>query len=159
MPAIEIKKEYMLEAIRQAKIAKKEGDYAIGAVLVKEGKIIASRGNRSLRDESPIAHAEILVIIKGCEQFKSRHLSDCILYTTHEPCSMCTSVAIWAKLQGIVYGARIEDMENYRQRNGNDKFLWRTIAISCADLISKSTEKIEIIKDFMREECVKLFHN
>ncbi len=149
----------MIEAIRQAKQAEKDGDYAVGAVLVKDSKIIASRGNRSKRDESPIAHAEVLAIVEACKLFKSRHLSNCTLYVTHEPCPMCSSVAIWAKLKGIVYGARIEDMRNYRQSNGNEKWLWRTIEIPCEEIIAKSTEKIEIIKDFMRDECVSLFHS
>ncbi|HEY4477303.1 MAG TPA: nucleoside deaminase [Candidatus Paceibacterota bacterium] len=159
MSTVEAKKEHMLEAIRQAKQAEKEGDYAVGAVLTKGSKIIASCGNRSKRDESPIAHAEVLAIVQACQLFKSRHLAACILYVTHEPCPMCSSVAVWAKLKGIVYGARIEDMRNYRQSNGNDKWLWRTIEIPCEEIIAKSTEKIEIIKDFMRDECISLFHN
>lgn len=159
MPTIKPKKEYMLEAIRQAKVAKKEGDYAVGAVLVKSNKTIASCSNRSKRDESPIAHAEILAIVKACKKLKTRHLSDCILYTTHEPCPMCSSVAVWAKLKGIVYGARMVDMKNYQKNSANERYLWRTIHIPCKEVIAKSTEKVEIVKDFMRGECIRLFHN
>lgn len=149
----------MVEAIRQARLAEKEGDYGVGAVLVKNDKIIVSSNNRSKRDESPIAHAETLAIVEASKLFKNRHLTDCILYVTHEPCPMCTSVAVWAKLRGIVCSARMEDMENYRKNNGDEKFLWRTINVPCEEIISKSTEKIELVKDFMRNECINLFHN
>lgn len=72
---------------------------------------------------------------------------------------MCASVAVWAKLAGIVYGARIEDMTEYAKTNGNEQYLWRTIAVSCEEIVAKSTEKILIVKDFMRDECMKLFHS
>ena len=155
---IEPKEKFMREAIRQAKLAKGKGDYAVGAVLVKEGKIVSTCSNRSKRDESPIAHAETLAIIEACKVSKSRHLSDCILYSTNEPCSMCASVIVWAKLKGVVYGARVEDMKNYRKQFANHDYLWRTIDVSCKEIIDKSTEKIEIVKDFLRDECLKLFH-
>ncbi len=156
---MEPNKEFMREAIRQAKLAESGGDYAIGAVLVKNDEVISSCANRSKRDENPIAHAETLAIIEASERLGSRHLPDCVLYTTHEPCPMCASVAVWARLKGIVYGARIEDMKNYRAAMGNEHYLWRTIEIPCEEIIIKSTEKIEIIKDFMRDDCIALFHS
>lgn len=157
---LEAKEEFMLEAIKQAKLAKVSGDYAIGAVLVKDGQIIAAAGNRILRDESPIAHAETLAILEATKKFGTRHLNGCVLYTTHEPCPMCAAVAVWAKLDGLVYGARQQDMADYRTTNANQKYLWRTIDISCEQVFSKATvDKIELVKDFMRGECVKLFHN
>lgn len=156
---IEPRKEFMLEAIRQAKIAQNEGDYAVGAVLVKDNKIITACTNRSKRDESPIAHAELLAIIEASKIFHTRHLTDCILYATNEPCPMCSSVIVWARLKGVVYGARIEDMKKYRDVYSNEHYLWRTINIPCEEIINKSVEKIEIVKDFLRDECVKLFHN
>ena len=146
-------------AIREAQEARRKGDYAVGAVLVRGGKIISAESNRSKRDQNPIAHAEVLTILKASKIFKTRHLSNCILYVTHEPCSMCTSVAVWARLRGIIYGARISDMKKFREKNGNKNWLWRTIEISCEEIINKSTEKIPIVKDFMRKECIQLFHS
>lgn len=146
-------------AIKEAQLAQRQGDYAVGAVLVKGSKIIAKCSNRSKRDESPIAHAETLAIIQGGKIIKSRHLKDCILYATHEPCPMCASIIVWARLKGVVYGARYQDMKEYRKRHANHKYLWRTIHIPCREIFGKSTEKIEWVKDFMRADCVKLFHN
>lgn len=153
------KEKFMREAIREAQSAKEHGDYAVGAVLVCGDAIVARAGNRSKRDESPVAHAETLAILEGSRVFGSRHLPECVLYTTHEPCPMCASVVVWAKLKAVVYGARIGDMAEYSKENANAHYLWRTIHIPCEELIKKSDEQIEIVKDFMREECIKLFHS
>lgn len=99
---IKPQEKFMRKAISEALRAKKEGDYAVGAVLVKGDKIIAACSNRSRRDGSPIAHAEALAIIKGAQKLKKRHRS-------------------------LIF--------------------------------SKSTEKIRVVKDFMRKECINLFHN
>lgn len=148
----------MEEAVRQAKLAQKKRDYAIGAVIIKGNEIIASAANRSKTDQNPLSHAEVLAITEASKVLGSRHLLDCVLYTTNEPCPMCTSLSVWAKLKGIVYGSRTEDMKNHRQNHSNEHWLWRTIDIPCEEVIAKSTEKIEIVPDFMREECLKLFH-
>jgi len=146
-------------AIKAAQLAQRQGDYAVGAVLVKDDKVIAKCSNRSKRDESPIAHAETLAIIEASKILKKRHLNGCVLYCTHEPCPMCASVIVWARLNGVVYGARYQDMKKYRKKNANHRYLWRTIDIPSREIFTKSTEKIERVKDFMRKECIQLFHN
>ena len=146
-------------AIKEAQLAQQHGDYAVGAVLARGNEVIAKSGNRSKRDESPIAHAETLAIIKASRFLKRRHLENCVLYCTHEPCPMCASVIVWARLKGVVYGARYQDMKKYRKLNGNRHYLWRTIDIPSRQIFEKSTEKIEVIKDFLRDTCLKLFHN
>lgn len=145
-------------AIKEAELARKNGDYAVGAVLVKGNKVLARFSNRSIRDESPIAHAEILAITKGSKILKRRHLNDCVLYCTHEPCPMCASVIVWARLKGVIYGARQQDMKKYRENFSNNKYLWRTIDIPCKTVFAKATEKINVV-NFLRDECIKLFHN
>lgn len=145
--------------MKEAKIAQRRGDYAVGAVVVKGNRVLAKSSNRSKRDESPIAHAETLAILKACTLQHNRHLNGCVLYTTHEPCPMCASVVVWARMKGVVYGARYQDMKEYRKKNSNHYYLWRTIDIPSMTIFSKSTEKIEVVKDFMRKECIALFHN
>lgn len=152
-------KKFMKMAIQEAKNAQQQGDYAVGAVLLNGSKVLAICSNRSKRDESPIAHAETLAIIKGSKILKKRHLKNCILYATHEPCPMCAGVIVMAKLKGVVYGARYQDMKKYSKDNSNNNYLWRTIDISCSEIFKKSTENIQLIKDFMRQDCIKLFHN
>jgi len=151
--------KYMLMAIEEAEKAREQGDYGIGAVIVKGNKVICKFSSHTKRDEDPVAHAEILAIMEASKILKSRHLTDCILYTTHEPCPMCASAIVWARMKGVVYGARYSDMKKYRLKKANKHYLWRTIDITCEIVFKKSTEKIELIKDFMRKDCIKLFHN
>lgn len=155
---IQPKEEFMLKAIEEALNAKNYGDYAVGAVIVQDDRIIAKAGNRSKVDQDPIHHAEILAIKEASRILGKRHLTDCILYTTHEPCPMCSSAAVWAMMKGIVYGAKIDDMREYRIRNGNNEWLWRTIDIPAAHILEKGDPKLILIGGFMREECKKLFH-
>ena len=159
MEMIKPKKEFMLAAISQANFAREKGDYAIGAVIVKDDKIYSVGYNQSKISQNPIFHAEIVAIMNATKIANNRHLEDCILYTTHEPCPMCAGASVFAKLRGIVYGARFEDMRNYRLSNSNGDYLWRTVDISCEEVIRKSAENIEIVKEFMREECLTLFHS
>jgi tRNA(adenine34) deaminase len=156
---IKANKKFMQLAIKKAKLARKEGDYSIGAVLAKGNKIIAVCGSRTKIDQSPVAHAEMLAIIKGSKILKNRHLKNCVLYTTHEPCPMCASLVVWTKLKGVVYGCIIQDMKKYRNNHANKEYLWRTIDIPCSQIFKKSTEKVEWIKGFMRKDCMKLFYN
>ena len=112
-------RRFMEEAIGLAREAYLSGDYAIGAVVVQDNQIIARGANRIKIDSDPTQHAEIVAIREAAMQFNSRHLENCVLYTTHEPCLMCAAAAVWARMAGIVSGARLEDMIDYRAVNGN----------------------------------------
>ena len=151
--------KFMGAAIKEAVIARGKGDYAIGAVIVKDGQIIARAPNRSKIDNDATKHAEMVAIQRASKKLKSRYLNGCILYTTHEPCPMCAAAAVWAKLSRIVSGARIEDMAGYSFENGNDDWKWRTIRITAREVLEKGEPKVEIIEEFMRAECRKLFYD
>ena len=153
------KKEFMEAAIHEAEKSRNGKDYSIGAVIVKEDKIIAFGGNKVRIDHDPTSHAEIIAIREAATALNHRHLHGCVLYTTHEPCPMCAAAAVWAKLDGIVSGARMEDMANYKLKNGNGDWSWRTINVSASQILDKGDPKLFFIEEFMREECKKLFHN
>lgn len=155
---IEPKIEYMKEAINEAIKTKEKGDYAVGAVIVKDDKILVKVGNRIKLDNDPTHHAELVAIQEAAKLLKTRHLENCILYTTHEPCPMCTGAAIWARMKGIVTGAKIEDMIEFRTKNRNNDWSWRTINIPASTIIKHGDPKLILIEEFMREECKKLFH-
>ncbi len=150
---MEAKEEFMQKAIELAKESAKNRDYALGAIIVKDDTIIATGTTNLKHENDPTVHAEIVSIRNACKRLNSRFLEGCILYTTHEPCPMCASAAIWAKMKGIVFGAFIEDA---KQRQGKN-FSWRQIDISCKDVLSKGTPRLELIEGFLREECNKLF--
>ena len=126
---------------------------------MKGDTIIVRAGNRVKIDEGPTQHAEIVAIRDACKRVGKRHLEGCVIYTTHEPCPMCTSAAIWARMKGIIFGARMADMMDYRTRNGNVEWSWRTITMPSALIAEKGDPKIVIVGEFMREECKTLFHS
>ncbi len=150
---MQAKKEFMQKAIEFAKKSAKKGDYALGAVIVKNDKVIATGTTNLKHENDPTVHAEIVAIRNACKKLNLKYLEDCVLYTTHEPCPMCASAAIWAKMKGIVFGAFVEDAKQ-RQRK---KFSWRQINMSCKDILAKGTPKLELVEGFLRDECLKLF--
>ena len=156
--SISPEQKFMLLAIEQANLARTNGDYAIGAVIVKEGVVIAASGNRIKLDNDPTHHAEIVAIREAAKTLKNRHLENCILYTTHEPCPMCATAAVLAKMKGIVSGARIEDMEYFRKANENHDWSWRTFNLATDTVLETGDPKLVHISAFMRDECKKLFH-
>ena len=108
------KKKFMKLAIEEAmKGNKKYGKYPMGAVVVKENKVIAKSYNGFPGNKDPTAHAEILAIKKAAKKLKTRYLNDCILYSTNEPCAMCSGATVWANMKGIVFGASVNDLESF----------------------------------------------
>ncbi|MGH7637678.1 MAG: tRNA adenosine(34) deaminase TadA, partial [Gemmatimonadaceae bacterium] len=81
------------------------GDVPIGAVLVRDGEVIARAGNRTLSDQDPTAHAEVLAIRAAAAKLKSWRLSGCSLYVTLEPCAMCAGAIVLSRLDHLVFGA------------------------------------------------------
>jgi len=153
-------RKYMLAAIEQAKDAREGGDYAIGAVVVGEkGSIVSYGANGVRRLNDATCHAEMIAIRGASNVFENRHLEDCILYSTHEPCGMCTTASGLAKLKGIVYGAEMKDMKDYAIKHSTGKMIWRTQGITSREIAERGNPKIEIVGPFMRDECLKLFHS
>lgn len=101
-----MEKTYMLEALRQARLAFDEGEVPVGAVIVKDGKIIASAHNRREHDDDATAHAELISIRKACEALGTWRLSDCEMYVTLEPCPMCAGAIVNARLKKVYFAAK-----------------------------------------------------
>lgn len=98
-------KEFMQEALALAKQAADEGEVPVGAVVVKDGKVIATGRNRREGARNALAHAEIEALNGACEALGGWRLSGCTLYVTLEPCPMCTGAIINARVDRVVYGA------------------------------------------------------
>jgi tRNA(adenine34) deaminase len=97
--------KFMQEALAEARDAAANGEVPVGAVLVREGKILARAGNRTIRDCDPTAHAEIVALREAARLLGNYRLSDTTLYVTVEPCSMCAGAMIQARIRRLVYGA------------------------------------------------------
>lgn len=123
---------YMQLALIEAKKAARANEVPIGCVVVKDGQVIAKTYNRKTLDNVATYHAEILAIEQACKKLKTWYLDDCILYTTVEPCLMCTGAIVQARISKVVYGT------------GNDAFGY----------LSKGENlKIEVDAGVLQEEC------
>lgn len=98
-------KRFMQAAIEQAILAAQNGEVPIGAVVVKDGNIIAAEHNRCEERKDPVAHAELLAIQSACRAVGDFRLTGAALYVTLEPCPMCAGAAVNARLSEIVFGA------------------------------------------------------
>lgn len=145
--------KFMQHAIDVAKESAAEGDYAVGAIIEKNGVVIAVGKTLLKHSNDPTLHAEIVAIRNACSQLNTRFLNGAVLYTTHEPCPMCASAAIWARMEGIVFGAAIEDAYQYSTK----EFTWRQINMKCRDVLQAGDPVLKLEEGFMAKECNELF--
>ena len=96
---------YMHLALEEARIAAAEGEIPVGAVLVKDGEVIARAHNRRENDHDPTAHAEVLCMRQAARVLGDWRLRGCTLYVTLEPCPMCAGAMVMSQLSRCVYGA------------------------------------------------------
>lgn len=120
-----------------------------GAVVVKDGVIIAEGFNRVTSTNDPTAHAEIVAIKEACKKLGSFQLDNCILYTSCEPCPMCLGAIYWARPKKVLYACNRSDAAEI---DFDDQFIY--------DEIQKSIEDRQIeFKNFMKREAFKVFEN
>ena len=109
MKITEQDKIFMREAIRLADESVKNGGGPFGAVIVRNGEIVAGSANSVTRDNDPTAHAEVNTIREACRKLGTFDLSDCVIYTSCEPCPMCLGAIYWAHISRIYYGNTKKD--------------------------------------------------
>jgi len=95
----------MQRALELARTAAAAGEVPVGAVIVRQGEIIAEGSNRPIGTCDPTAHAEMIALRAGGEVLRNYRLLDTTLYVTLEPCAMCASAMVHARVQRLVYGA------------------------------------------------------
>ena len=95
----------MERALAEAKAAAARSEVPVGAVVVRDGDIVAAAGNRTLELADPTAHAEMLAIREAASKLGSDRLADCDLYVTLEPCTMCAAAISFARIRRLYYGA------------------------------------------------------
>ncbi len=96
---------FMRMALREAGRGAREGEVPVGAVLVREGRVLARAHNRPIHLHDPSAHAEILVLRRAARKLLNYRLEGCDLYVTIEPCAMCAGAIVQARLRRTVFGA------------------------------------------------------
>lgn len=92
-------------ALEEARAAAERGEVPVGAVIARNGQVIARAGNRPRALNDPTAHAEVLAIRLACAALDDERLTDCDLYVTLEPCTMCAAAIAFARLRRLYFGA------------------------------------------------------
>ena len=105
MNPIELDRQFMQQALEQAKLAALAGEVPVGAVLIRDGQVISRAFNKPISDHDPSAHAEMLALRQAAKSDENYRLPGTTLYVTLEPCTMCAGAILHARLDRIVYGA------------------------------------------------------
>ncbi|MBO5271197.1 MAG: nucleoside deaminase [Muribaculaceae bacterium] len=122
------------------------GGGPFGAVIVRNGEVVATGVNRVTADNDPTAHAEVNAIRQACQRESTFNLKGCVIYSSCEPCPMCLSALYWAGVSRIYYGCTQEDAEAV---NFSDRFIYRELEkpkcdrmIPCIKMDSTRTIKV-----------------
>ena len=143
----EFQKKIMQKAIDLSIKSVKTGGGPFGAVIVKDGKEIASGYNQVTKNMDPTAHAEVTVIRKAAKKLNNFDLSGCEIYTSCEPCPMCLSAIYWARIDKIYYANTKEDA---KEVGFDDSFIYDQLELAAED------RTIPVVK-LMRCEAQKAF--
>lgn len=122
--------EFMRRAIELAKNSIDGDGGPFGAVVVKDGKIVAEGSNSVTLENDPTAHAEVVAIRKACKELETFDLSGCEIYTSCEPCPMCLSSMYWAHIGRYYYGCTQDDA---KEIGFDDSFIYREIELAPKD--------------------------
>ena len=140
-------KQFMDRAIQLSIENIEKGGGPFGAVIVKDGKIIAESGNSVTNDNDPTAHAEVNTIRKACKKLETFDLEGCIIYSSCEPCPMCLGAIYWAHLDELYFANNKKDAGNI---GFDDAFIY--------DELDLPFEKRKLkTNQFMRDEAIKAF--
>ena len=118
--------DFMRQAIALAVENIKNGGGPFGAVIVKDGKIIATGANRVTVNNDPTAHAEVSAIRAACTKLGTFDLSGCVIYTSCEPCPMCLGAIYWAHIDKVYYGTNKDDAAN---AGFDDSFIYKELEL------------------------------
>jgi tRNA(adenine34) deaminase len=110
---------YMMQALKEARIAFDEDEVPIGAVVVLNERIIARGHNMTEKLNDPTAHAEMIALTSAFNFLGSKYLTEATLYVTVEPCLMCTGALYWSKLKKVVWGAP-DEKNGHKKTTGNN---------------------------------------
>ncbi len=140
---------YMELALKEAYKSYKKGDVPVGAVVVKNGKIIAKAHNLKEKKHNPLMHAEIIAISKASKRLKRWRLDDCELYVTMEPCMMCTGAIMQSRIKKVYYSIENHDFGALKNISQDKKY---NITV---DNTMGTNESLNMLKNFFEERRKK----
>jgi tRNA(adenine34) deaminase len=134
----------MASALELAREAAEHTDVPVGALVVRNGAVIGRGSNRTIRDQDPTAHAEILAIREAAAALGSWRLEGCELFVTLEPCAMCAGAIVLARFDRVIFGAwdekagmagSVGDLLRHPQLNHRPEVVAGVMAAECADVL------------------------
>jgi tRNA(adenine34) deaminase len=140
-----IEHDWMRAALAAAADAAAAGEVPVGAVIVRDGVLIASAANRTVRDQDPTSHAESLAIRAASAALGRWRLDDCTLVVTLEPCAMCAGAIILARVKRVVFGAwdskagmagSVEDLLRHPRLNHRPEITGGVLRDECGQLLT-----------------------
>ncbi len=137
------REQLMLKAIKEAELAFSKGEAAVGAVIVKDGKVIARGHNRKEAKLDVTSHAEIEAIKKAAKKLGTWRLDDCDMYVTLEPCPMCAGAIIQSRMRTLYIGA----MDNGTGAAGSVVDLFR---------IPQFNHRVDVVIGLLNDECTQV---
>jgi len=148
---------FMLQALREAYKAKEAQEVPVGAVIVKDEKIIARGFNKCISSLDPTAHAENVAVRKAAKKLKNYRLNNCFIYVTIEPCLMCAGALINARIKKIIFGAFDKKAGACRSAYNiaKSKKLNHKIEITGGKEKYLSAACADVIKDFFKKKRIK----
>lgn len=142
-------RKFMRQAIDLSIENVRNGGGPFGAVIVRNGEVVATGVNNVVPHCDPTAHAEVSAIRKACQKVGDFKLDGCTIYTSCEPCPMCLSAIYWSGIERIFYGNTKQDAEDI---NFSDKFIYDELALPM-------TERRVPAVNIMREEALEAFRD
>jgi tRNA(adenine34) deaminase len=137
--------QYIRNTLDLAREAMRRNEVPVGAIIVHDGAILSATTNRTVRDQDPTAHAEMLAIRESSEKLDSWRLDDCTLYITLEPCAMCAGAIVLARIKRVVFGAwddkagmagSVGDLLRHPRLNHRPEVLGGILAEECGALMT-----------------------
>ena len=138
--------QWMQAALKLAKQAGEEGEVPVGAVVVKDGKIVGRGKNGPVLGNDPTAHAEIIALRSAAEKIGSWRLEDCTLIVTLEPCAMCAGAIAQSRINTLVFGA-------WDEKAGAVGSVWDVLRDP------RAIHKMEVVGGVLEADCAELLTN
>ncbi len=138
---------FMRKALNLAQQAVEHGNQPYGALVVRGGKVVVQGYSTKITSRDISRHAELTVASQAAMLLSKDEIQDCTLYTSTEPCPMCTGAIYWSGIGRVVFGCPNEDL---------DLILKGNVGISCREILSRASRKVEVVGPVLREEAVEL---
>lgn len=139
---------WMLAAVDKARAGIASGQSPFGAVVVRNGELVAGGYNEVWKRTDPTAHAEVVAIQNASRAIRTIDFRGCSMYTTCEPCPMCAAAIHWANFDAVYYGATIDDAKDAG---------FRELVVSVEELYRQGGSGVRIVSGVMQKQCASLF--